>query len=81
MAKQRDLLRTHEGGALLIDGLVGSTREQLRAAEQRVAWCCTDNLAMSRQEASQHAVAAGRAFTRGETYAVGEYTFELKDRS
>jgi hypothetical protein len=77
MARSRTLVRTHVDGAVFTDGLVGSTREQHRSAEQRVAWCATDNLAMSRAAASEAAAEAGKAFRAGEPFDLGPYHFEL----
>jgi hypothetical protein len=70
---QRELRRTHEDGAVFIDGNVATRR----LVEQRVAWCATDNLGMSRKEASAAAVDAGRVLSRGEKFVLGPFTFEL----
>lgn len=62
--------------------ITGATLEDsvkdLRGAEQRVAWCGTDNLSMTRVVASAAAVEAGAAFRAGEPYVLNEqYRFEI----
>lgn len=52
----------------------------MRDAEQRVAWTATDNLAMSRKDASRQAALAARSFAAGEPFDLGDYRFVL-DRS
>lgn len=44
----------------------------LHQCRQLIAWCCTDNLNMTRTEASGH---AGQ-FIPGEPLTIGEYTFQ-----
>lgn len=60
----------------VLDQEVGSIRE----AEQRVAWCGTDNLNMTRKVASAAALAAGTAFRHDALYVLNDqYTFRLTD--
>lgn len=64
-------------GALMLDHV-----KTLREAEQRVAWCATDNLLMTRSAASAEAVQAGAAFKAGEPFVLnGQYRFEIVTES
>jgi hypothetical protein len=75
-ARLYELVRTHTvTGAVFTDGAL----RNIRAAEQRVAWCGTDNLALTRPVASSHAVAAGEAFKAGRPFELGPYRFELRE--
>lgn len=69
------LTRTHDNGAVLIDGHVPDKR----AARQRVAWCATDNLAMTRKDAA--AAADAYPAEPDEPYVLGPYTFVLTEES
>lgn len=69
------LTRTHDNGAVFVDGHVPDKR----TARQRVAWCATDNLAMTRKDAA----AAANAYPAelNEPYRLGHYTFVLTEES
>lgn len=47
----------------------------LRELGQQVAFCATDNLGMTRQEATREGMAAEQAFKAGEGYKLADYSF------
>jgi hypothetical protein len=67
------LVRTHTEGAKFQDVLIGQDAKKLRQARQRIAWTCTDNLGMTKAEAS----AITEKFDGKSPLTVGPYTFEV----
>lgn len=69
------LTRTHENGAVFIDGSITSKSH----ARRRVAWCGTDNLGMTRSSAA--AAADAYPADLDEPYVLGPFTFVLTRES
>jgi hypothetical protein len=67
-----NLTRTRDDGPVVV--YHGKT---VRDAGKLVAWCAADNLGWSQRRATDEGVKAERAFTAGESYVLGRYTFTV----
>jgi hypothetical protein len=67
-----NLTRTRDDGPVIVYSNVS-----IRDAGKFVAWCAADNLGWSQRRATDEGVKAERAFTAGEPYVLGRYTFVI----
>ena len=66
------LTRTRDDGPV-----VEYTDRPVRECGKIVAYCAADNLGWSQRRATDEGVKAERAFTAGEPYVLGRYTYTV----